>query len=114
MVQFVTLPNLSNYQDTLRLMENKVASIIEKLSPEVVYLVEHDSVYTAGTSFKADENLSIYSNDLENWHIKQGVSECSVVTLREHANSPKFCDANSSNHLSIKFSCAHSPPKLRS
>ena len=101
MVQFVTLPNLSNYQDTLKLMENKVASIIEKSSPEVVYLVEHDSVYTAGTSCKADENLSIYSNDLENWHIKQGMSECSVVNLRKHANSPKFCDANASKQKSI-------------
>ena len=59
MVQFVTLPNLSNYQDTLKLMENKVVSIIEKSSPEVVYLAELNSVYTAGTSFKADENLSI-------------------------------------------------------
>lgn len=59
MVQFVTLPNLSNYQDTLKLMENKVESVIEKSSPEVVYLVEHNSVYTAGTSFKTDENLSI-------------------------------------------------------
>lgn len=59
MVQFVTLPNLSNYQDTLQLMENKVTSIIAKLSPEVVYLVEHNSVYTAGTSSKANEHLDI-------------------------------------------------------
>jgi ATP-dependent DNA helicase RecG len=43
----------------------------------------------------------LYSNDLENWRVKRGVSERSVVNLREHANSPKFCDANSSNHLSI-------------
>jgi N6-L-threonylcarbamoyladenine synthase len=52
--------------------------------------------------------VSIYSNDLENWRVKPGVSERSVVTLREHANSHKFCDANASkqkNILGIESSC---------
>ncbi len=44
----------------------------------------------------------IYSNDLENWNVKQGVSERSVHEVREHTNAPKFCGANSSNHLSIQ------------
>ncbi|HJD64327.1 MAG TPA: hypothetical protein LFW13_04950 [Rickettsia endosymbiont of Sericostoma sp.] len=43
----------------------------------------------------------LYSNDLENWNVKQGVSERSVHEVREHANTPKFYGANSSNHLSI-------------
>jgi len=59
MVQFVTLPNLSDYQDTLKLMEDKVASVIDKSSPETIYLVEHNSVYTAGTGFKTNENLDV-------------------------------------------------------
>ena len=42
-----------------------------------------------------------YSNDLENWRVKRGVSERSVVNLREHGNSPKFCDANSSKQKSV-------------
>ena len=59
MVQFVTLPNLSDYQETMILMENRVGRVIEKASPEIVYLVEHKSVYTAGTGFKAAEHIDV-------------------------------------------------------
>ncbi|MCC8399617.1 MAG: glycine--tRNA ligase subunit beta [Rickettsia endosymbiont of Platyusa sonomae] len=55
---------------------------------------------TFGHRFLSPE-LIANSNDLENWNEKQGVSERSVVNLREHANTPKFCGANSSKHLSI-------------
>ncbi len=54
----------------------------------------------------AKESVSIsdiYSNDLENWNVKQGVSERSVHEVREHANAPKFCGANSSKQKSIQF-----------
>ncbi|MCC8398265.1 MAG: cation:proton antiporter [Rickettsia endosymbiont of Labidopullus appendiculatus] len=44
---------------------------------------------------------SIYSNDLKNWNVKQGVSERSVGELREYANAPKFCGGNSSKQKSI-------------
>ncbi|WP_375332690.1 MULTISPECIES: phosphatase PAP2 family protein [unclassified Candidatus Tisiphia] len=43
----------------------------------------------------------IYSNDLKNWNVKQGVSERSVDELREYANTPQFCEANSSKQKSI-------------
>ncbi|MCC8398255.1 MAG: COQ9 family protein [Rickettsia endosymbiont of Labidopullus appendiculatus] len=43
----------------------------------------------------------VYSNDLENGDNKQGVSERSVDELREYANTPKFCVANSSKQKSI-------------
>ncbi len=68
MVQFVTLSGLSEYEDTVKLMEDKVASLINKSSKEVVYLVEYKDIYTAGTSFKANELLDpgdipvIYTN----------------------------------------------------
>ncbi|MCC8483624.1 MAG: lipoyl(octanoyl) transferase LipB [Rickettsia endosymbiont of Labidopullus appendiculatus] len=68
MVQFVTLSGLSEYEDTVKLMEDKVASLINKSSKEVVYLVEYKDIYTAGTSFKANELLNpgdipvIYTN----------------------------------------------------
>jgi glycyl-tRNA synthetase beta chain len=42
-----------------------------------------------------------YSNDLENWNVKQGVSERSVQLVRKHANTPKFCGANSSKQKSV-------------
>ncbi len=57
--------------------------------------------------------MNIYSNDLKNWNVKQGVSEWSVVNLREHANVPQFCGANSSDHLSIKESLIYATSKLQ-
>ncbi|WP_375359792.1 NADH-quinone oxidoreductase subunit NuoG [Candidatus Tisiphia endosymbiont of Nemotelus uliginosus] len=42
-----------------------------------------------------------YSNDLENWNVKQGVSERSVHEVREYANAPQFCEANSSKQKGI-------------
>ncbi|UCM86380.1 MAG: alanine--tRNA ligase [Rickettsia endosymbiont of Culicoides impunctatus] len=51
----------------------------------------------------AKESVNVYSNDSANWNIKQGVSERSVVNLREHANTPQFCGANSQEQKSIKF-----------
>ncbi len=68
MVQFITLPSFSEYGKTVTLMEEKVACLINKSSEEVVYLVEHEDVYTAGTSFKENELLNprnipvIYTN----------------------------------------------------
>ncbi|WP_341763342.1 glycine--tRNA ligase subunit beta [Candidatus Tisiphia endosymbiont of Melanophora roralis] len=46
-------------------------------------------------------NYIIYSNDLENWNVKQGVSERSVHEVREYANTPQFCETNSSKQKSI-------------
>ncbi|MCC8398248.1 MAG: FAD-dependent oxidoreductase [Rickettsia endosymbiont of Labidopullus appendiculatus] len=46
---------------------------------------------------------NIYSNDLENWSVKQGVSERNVQLVREDANSLKFCGANSSKQKSITY-----------
>ena len=43
----------------------------------------------------------LYSNDLENWNVKQDASERSVHQVREHASPSPFCGANFSNHLSI-------------
>ncbi|WP_341750532.1 alanine--tRNA ligase [Candidatus Tisiphia endosymbiont of Sialis lutaria] len=51
----------------------------------------------------AKESVNVYSNDSANWNIKQGVSERSVVNLREPANTPQFCGANSQEQKSIKF-----------
>ncbi|WP_417904954.1 autotransporter domain-containing protein [Candidatus Tisiphia endosymbiont of Micropterix aruncella] len=48
-------------------------------------------------------NEQIYSNDLENWNVKQGVSERSVHEVRQYANTPQFYETNSSNHLSINL-----------
>ncbi|UCM86236.1 MAG: hypothetical protein LF885_03195 [Rickettsia endosymbiont of Culicoides impunctatus] len=39
---------------------------------------------------------------MKNWNVKQGVSERSVHEVREYANTPKFCGANSSKQKSIQ------------
>jgi len=62
MVQFITLPNISSYIETLQLMENRVMSVINKSESEIIYLLEHDNVYTAGTSSLPNELLDIKSN----------------------------------------------------
>ena len=38
------------YQQALNLMESRVAGIIKKKQTEAIWLLEHDDVYTAGTS----------------------------------------------------------------
>ena len=38
------------YQQALNLMESRVADIIKKKQTEAIWLLEHDDVYTAGTS----------------------------------------------------------------
>ena len=57
-MQFITVPNLIDYQDSLILMEDYVNKVINDDAPERVYLVEHLDVYTAGTSYKQEELLN--------------------------------------------------------
>ncbi len=57
-VQFITLPGLSNYRNTLNLMEEHVSGVINNSLAETVYLVEHSEVYTAGTSYRQNELLN--------------------------------------------------------
>ena len=75
-------------------------------NPESFVTIEqllYDGERLGGDIIEAVEGLNEGddSDDLENWNVKQGVSERSVDELREHANTPKFCGANSSKHLSI-------------
>ncbi|HJD56493.1 MAG TPA: lipoyl(octanoyl) transferase LipB [Rickettsia endosymbiont of Pyrocoelia pectoralis] len=58
MLQFITLPQFSDYQNTLALMEYYVNKVINDKAPEIVYLVEHSDVYTAGTNHKQEELLN--------------------------------------------------------
>lgn len=58
MHKFITLPGLLKYQDALSIMEEKVNDVINNPTEETVYLVEHQDVYTAGTSYKDHELLN--------------------------------------------------------
>ena len=62
MVQFITLPQISNYTEILQLMEDHVAMVINKSGPEIVYLLEHDNVYTAGLRALPSELLNMQNN----------------------------------------------------
>ncbi|AFE52454.1 lipoate-protein ligase B [Rickettsia prowazekii str. GvV257] len=58
MIRFITLQNLMDYQVTLKLMEDYVNKVINDNEPEIVYLVEHSEIYTAGTNYKQEELLN--------------------------------------------------------
>ncbi len=51
-------PGLSDYADTLAEMEARAAAIREGTARELVWLLEHPPLYTAGTSAAADELLA--------------------------------------------------------
>ncbi|HEY2886477.1 MAG TPA: lipoyl(octanoyl) transferase LipB [Rhizomicrobium sp.] len=48
---------LTAYLDAVRLMETRAAAVAEGSAPELVWLVEHPPIYTAGTSAKAADLL---------------------------------------------------------
>lgn len=86
---------LGNLHASLLLKPNKELTLFPQLS-----FVTGLAVYETIKSLIISKE---YSNDLENWNIKQGVSTRSVVNLREYANPPKFYEANSSKQKSIKL-----------
>ena len=45
------------YEEALKLMENRLLEIDQKKSKNLVWILEHEAVYTAGTNFKKDEIL---------------------------------------------------------
>jgi lipoyl(octanoyl) transferase len=51
-VEWLVLPGLSDYTETLRRMEETAALIADGAVPEQIWLLEHPSLYTAGTSAK--------------------------------------------------------------
>ncbi|WP_106755328.1 lipoyl(octanoyl) transferase LipB [Pannonibacter carbonis] len=46
------------YEDALAVMESRVAAIAEGTAPELVWLLEHPPLYTAGTSAKTEDLLT--------------------------------------------------------
>jgi lipoyl(octanoyl) transferase len=50
MVEWIHLPGLAPYPETLAAMEARVAAIAAGTAPEAVWLLEHPALYTSGTS----------------------------------------------------------------
>ncbi|MFN7038551.1 MAG: lipoyl(octanoyl) transferase LipB [Alphaproteobacteria bacterium] len=55
MVEWKVTNKLVEYQEAINFMENKVESIFNDNSPELVWLLEHEHLYSAGTSAKDNE-----------------------------------------------------------
>lgn len=57
MIEWIELSKSVEYSEGLKIMEAKLEQIILNKSNETVYLLEHNDVYTAGTSFNEEELL---------------------------------------------------------
>jgi lipoyl(octanoyl) transferase len=54
-VEWRVAPGLVDYQDAVAFMEQRAADIRDGTAPELVWLVEHRPLYTAGTSAQASD-----------------------------------------------------------
>ena len=47
--------NPIKYEDALKFMENRLSEVNEKKSKELIWILKHEEIYTAGTSYKENE-----------------------------------------------------------
>nr|WP_255524280.1 lipoyl(octanoyl) transferase LipB [Paracoccus sp. PAR01] len=57
MTEWITAPGLTDYDDAVAFMEARAAAIHAGVADELIWLVEHPPLYTAGTSAKAADLL---------------------------------------------------------
>lgn len=55
MVEWITSDGLTDYDEAVTFMENRVAAIAAGKAEECIWLVEHPALYTAGTSAKRED-----------------------------------------------------------
>ena len=58
MPHFITFPGLTDYQIGVKIMEEKLFKVINDQEKDTVFLLEHQPVYTAGTSANEAELLN--------------------------------------------------------
>jgi lipoyl(octanoyl) transferase len=56
---------LVKYEEALRLMEERLLQIDQKKSKDLIWVLEHENIYTAGTSYKENEILDKSINIFE-------------------------------------------------
>jgi lipoyl(octanoyl) transferase len=56
-IEWIVNDGLVSYEDALRIMEERVEAIINNQARELIWLLEHPPLYTAGTSAQAAELL---------------------------------------------------------
>lgn len=57
MVNWITVPGITDYQDGINMMEQKLDKVINLVDQDTIFLLEHNEIYTAGTGYKQDELL---------------------------------------------------------
>ena len=57
MTEWIIAPGLTDYDDAVAFMETRAAAIHAGHADELIWLVEHPPLYTAGTSARADDLL---------------------------------------------------------
>lgn len=60
MFDWINLQGLIPYEDGIALMERKLTKVIDKEENQSIFLLEHDHVYTAGTSYQQSELTGNY------------------------------------------------------
>ena len=43
------------YKKAIKILENRITSVLKNEKPELIWILEHSNVYTAGTSFKVSD-----------------------------------------------------------
>lgn len=56
-IDWISIPYGALYENIIANMEQKVHDVYEQTTPEAIFLVEHQKIYTAGTNFKPEELL---------------------------------------------------------
>jgi lipoyl(octanoyl) transferase len=57
LVKWITLPDLVDYQEGIKIMEDQLDRVINSMQSDTIFLLEHKEVYTAGTSHNVEELL---------------------------------------------------------
>ena len=58
-VEWIISEGLTEYEDAVTFMETRVQQIIEGKASEAIWLLEHPPLYTAGTSARKQDLLSV-------------------------------------------------------
>ena len=88
--------NPIKYDDAIRYMENRLNEVNQKSSKELIWLLTHDDIYTAGTSYKENEILDksikiVNTNRGGKYYHGPGQLICYfVIDLRKEKDIRKF------------------------
>lgn len=71
-INWITLPGLTEYDQGLQIMEDKLQKVISNQADESIFLLEHEHVYTAGTNYDSSELLIDSNNKIPVFYTGRG------------------------------------------